>query len=66
MVGRMVLSGNSYDGHTLKRPLEQMPRLSQKQIGEVFVDRGYRGHGESLRRIYISIQKHGITIRRLE
>ena len=66
VVGRMVLSGNPYDGHTLKRALEQMRRLSQKQIDEIIVDRGYSGHGESLSRIYISGQKHGITIRRLE
>ena len=62
LVGQMVFSGNPYDGHTLKRALEQMRRLSQKQIDEILVGRGYRGHGESLRRIYISIQKHGITI----
>ena len=51
LVGQMVFSGNPYDGHTLKRALEQMRRLSQKQIDEIFVDRDYRGHGESLRRI---------------
>ena len=66
MVGRMVLSGNPYDAHTLKRATEQMPRLSQKQIDEEFVGRGDRGHGEGLSRIYISSQKRGITIRMLE
>ena len=43
---------------------EKTRPLSQKQIDEVFVDRGYRGHGESLNRIYISSQKRGITIRK--
>ena len=66
VVVRMVLPDNPYDGHTLKRALEQTCRLSQKQIDEVFVDRDYRRHSGSLSRNYVSGQKRGITTRKLE
>ena len=56
----MALSGNPYDGHTLTGVLEQV------RLDEVFVDRGYRGHGESVSEVYISGQKRGITTQRLK
>ena len=40
--------------------------MSGQRIDEVFVDRGYRGHGESLSEVYISGQKRGITTQRLK
>ena len=66
VVGAMALSGNPYDGHTLSGALEQVRRMSGQRIDEVFVGRGYRGHGESLSEVYISGQKRGITTRRLK
>ena len=66
VVGAMALSGNPYDGHTLTGALEQVRRMSGQRIDEVFVDRGYRGHGESLSEVYISGQKRGITTQRLK
>ena len=66
VVGAMALSGNPYDGHTLSGALEQVRRMSGQRIDEVFVDRGYRGHGESLSEVYISGQKRGITTQRLK
>ena len=66
VVGAMALSGNPYDGHTLTGALEQVRRMSGQRIDEVFLDRGYRGHGESLSEVYISGQKRGITTQRLK
>jgi len=45
VVGIQAFPGNPYDGHTLKMTLEQMERLTGKQAKEVYVDKGYRGHG---------------------
>jgi IS5 family transposase len=45
-LGALGVHGNPYDGHTLPASLEQAQRLCGKhRIKEVFVDRGYRGHG---------------------
>ena len=66
VVGAMALSGNPYDGHTLSGALELVRRMSGQRIDEVSVDRGYRGHGESLSEVYISGQKRGITTQRLK
>ena len=35
--------GNPYDGHTLKKSLDQSERLTQVKVEDAFVDRGYRG-----------------------
>ena len=45
IVGIQAFSGNPYDGHTLEATLEQLERLTGKQAKEVYVDKGYRGHG---------------------
>ena len=45
IVGIQAFSGNPYDGHTLEATLEQVERLTGKQAKEVYVDKGYRGHG---------------------
>lgn len=37
--------GNPYDGHTLRQSLADAERISEHALnGDVFVDRGYRGH----------------------
>ena len=38
------LHGNPYDGHTLVDAIEQVERITGREIKEAFVDRGYRGH----------------------
>lgn len=43
-VGAMAFPGNPYDGHTLKDALAQVERIA-KSPQNVFVDKGYRGHG---------------------
>ena len=44
VVGVKALPGNPYDGHTLAGALKQVRRITTRQIKEVFVDQGYRGH----------------------
>ena len=63
VVGGLALPGNPYDGHTLKRALDQVRALSGQRIEKVFVDRGYRGHDEVDSAVYISGQKRGVTAR---
>ena len=66
VVGGMALPGNPFDGHTLAGALEQVRRLTGSVIDEVFVDRGYRGHGVEESAVYISGQKRGIRTQRLK
>jgi len=63
VVGGQSLPGNPYDGHTLCAALEQVRKLTGESIREVFVDRGYRGHGVEGPAVYISGQRRGITRR---
>jgi len=65
VVGGLALPGNPYDGHTLKKALLQVRRMTGSVIEEVFVDRGYRGHGVEDSAVYISGQRRGIKTRRL-
>ena len=66
VIGGMALPGNPYDGHTLVTALTQVRRITHRQIDEVFVDRGYRGHSESESTVYLSGQKRGIKTARLK
>ena len=66
VVGGMALPGNPFDGHTLVDALVQVRRLCRSVIDEVFVDRGYRGHGEARSTVYISGQRRGIKTQRLK
>ncbi len=66
VIGGMALPGNPFDGHTLVGALNQVRRITNRQIDEVFVDRGYRGHSESDSTVYISGQKRGIKTARLK
>ena len=63
VVGGLALPGDPYDGHTLKRALDQVRMLCGQRIEEVYVDRGYRGHDETDSAVYISGQKRGVTAR---
>lgn len=45
VVGALTLPHNPYDGHTLASCVEQVERFMGQSIsGEIYVDRGYRGH----------------------
>ena len=57
------LAGNPYDGHTLKQCLDQAKRCSGVAASQVFVDKGYKGHGciTDACKVFISGAKRGIT-----
>lgn len=44
-VGAKSFTSNPYDGHTLTAQMKQVEQLLGKQVKEVHVDMGYRGHG---------------------
>lgn len=45
VVGAMAFEGNPFDGHTLRKNLSQTKRfLGVEQLGDVYVDEGYKGH----------------------
>lgn len=58
-----ALAGNPYDGHTLKECLEQAQSLSQSDIKEAYVDRGYKGHSINPEqcKVWIAGAKRGVT-----
>lgn len=43
-IGTKSFTGNPYDGHTPAAQMKQVEKLLGKQIKEVHVDMGYRGH----------------------
>ena len=58
--------GNLYDGHTLKETLEQVRRMLGNRVKQVFVDRGYRGHGyEGEMDVHVDKQRKAKTAKRL-
>lgn len=60
-LGAEALHGNPYDGHTLGCVLEKAENTSGTLIGQVYVDKGYRGHGITDKKVFISGQKKGVT-----
>jgi len=44
IVGVQAFHGSPYDGHTLTESISQAERLTGLEAGDIFVDRGYRGH----------------------
>jgi IS5 family transposase len=64
-VGALAMPGNPYDGHTLAAALEQVGRLARSP-GQVFVDRGYRGHKyEGPIQVHVDRGRRGRIARRL-
>jgi len=53
--------GNPYDGHTLKDALLDAEKLSSAKIERAFLDKGYKGHKITDKKVYISGQKRGVT-----
>lgn len=58
-----AIHGNSYDGHTLKDAFLDAEKLSSTKIERAFLDKGYKGHKVTDKKVYISGQKRGITDR---
>ena len=59
-----ALPGNPYDGHTLATVIPEMETLVGSTIARMLVDKGYRGHNappEHKFRVFISVQKRGVT-----
>jgi IS5 family transposase len=66
-LGIQACPGNPYDGHTLEAQLDQVERLAGRTPMQVFVDKGYKGHGvpESRTRVLISgTRKLGPALKR--
>lgn len=61
ILGAEALSGNPYDGHTLKQVIEKAESISNRPIERIFVDKGYRGHGMTNKEVFISGQRKGVT-----
>jgi IS5 family transposase len=57
----MALVENEFDGHTLDKSLRKAEELSGVKILEGFVDKGYKGHGVTDTKVYMSGQKRGVT-----
>ena len=56
-----ALSGNPYDGHTLRDVIEDTQKLTGCEIERAYVDKGYRGHdAPNPHRVFISGQKRGV------
>jgi IS5 family transposase len=60
VVGMRAMPGNPYDGHTLHEALEQVEILTDRRPDMAFVDRGYRGHGVEIVKVFISGARRGI------
>jgi IS5 family transposase len=61
-VGSKSFTGNPYDGHTLSEQMKQVEKLLGKQVKEVHVDMGYRGHDyEGEAAIHVDKRRRGRT-----
>lgn len=45
MVSIQAFEGNPFDGHILSSSIEEAEHLGSFKAEQVYVDRGYRGHG---------------------
>jgi transposase, IS5 family len=57
VIGIKAMSGNPYDGHTLKEALDQVEELTGVRPKDGYVDLGYRTHGETQTNIHIARTK---------
>ncbi len=62
IVGADAVHGNPYDGHTLKRSLKQVARLTGWKPLKAYCDRGYRGVSKSIpeTKIHLPKRKKGL------
>jgi IS5 family transposase len=49
-----AMPGNPCDGHTLRKQIEQVERITGGKVKRAYVDCGYRGHGLAGPEIHIS------------
>ena len=57
IVGAIGFTSNVYDGHTLGRTLRQAEEITEIEIEQAVVDKGYRGHKLETRNILIVPKK---------
>ena len=61
MLNARAFHGIPYDGHTLRRVIEETQALTGREVERVYVDKGYRGHdAPTPRRVFLSGQKRGV------
>ena len=61
VVGMFAEHGNPFDGHTLRKAVDQVKEITRNAVKRCYVDRGYRGHGIKDVDIFISGRKRGMT-----
>lgn len=61
VIGAQSLPGNPHDGHTLRKALRQVQRLTGQRPERCYVDLGYRGHDVSDVEVFKARQKRGVT-----
>ena len=59
------MPGNPFDGHTLKETLQKAEQNTNVPIKEVYVDRGYKGHGCDENIVTIDRERKGSLTRRI-
>ena len=56
-----LVEGNPCDGHTLQATLDQTTQLTGTRPERCYVDRGYRGHGVTQTKVFLSGQRRNVT-----
>jgi IS5 family transposase len=65
--GHFILSskamhGKPYDGHTLKRAIENTENITEREVKRIYADKGYRGHDYPDKwKVFKSGQKRGVV-----
>jgi len=61
VLASQALHGKPYDGHTLRKTIDTVERISGIEAKRIFVDKGYVGHDyEKKNRVFRSGQKRGV------
>ena len=61
VTGARALPGNPFDGHSLAAQIAQTERIIGVPVERAYVDRGYRGHDADKQRVFVYVQKRGVT-----
>lgn len=61
VVGMQALPGNPYDGHTLRKTLDQVESLTGIRPNKCYVDLGYRGHDEKKCQVFVARTKAALS-----
>jgi len=59
VLGAKAFHGNPFDGHTLQKSLDQLKLMlpSNANVEEIYVDRGYKGHGVTEFKVHMDQKK---------